>query len=163
MAKSRSMVTRARLNKCEAARKSTVKKLKTVEKKLKKHSKSKSPVKKSKRKSPKKSPTKKRTYKKKSMSKPRHAAHSYFAMVSPKKAKSENRKYKASKSPKKSPVKKRRYKKKSKSVSVKKVKPGSSQDVKMKMRKEMNARVPKATKNAVKNYGSGKYGDTGDF
>lgn len=151
MAKSRSMVTRARLNKCEAARKSTVKKLKTVEKKLKKHSKSKSAVKKSKR----KSPAKKRTYKKKSMSKPRHAAHSYFAMVSPKKAKSENRKYKARKSAKKSPAKKRRYMKKSKASSVKKVKPGSSQDVKMQMRKELKSRASKSAVKALKNYGAG--------
>jgi len=162
MAKSRSMVTRARLNKCEAARKSAVKKIKTAEKKVKKHRRSKPPVKQSRRKSPKKSPAKKRTYKKKSMSKQRHAGHSYFAMVYPKKAKSENRKYKSRKSPNKSPTNKRRYKKMSKSVAVKKVKAGSSQDAKKQMRKEMKSRVDKSTAKAVKNYGSGKGGKTGD-
>jgi hypothetical protein len=151
--------------KCEKALKSMKKKVKESEEKLKKCLKSKvrivlrkSPVKKSKRASPKKTPAKKRVYKKKSVTKPRHAAHSYYATVYPEKAKRENRRYKAHKSAKKSPAKKRKYKK---SSSVKKAKPGSSQDVKMQMRKEMNKRAAISSVRAINKYGSGG-GKTGE-
>ena len=72
-------------------------------------------------------------------------------MVSPEKAKRENRRYKARKSARKSPAKKRRYKK---SSSVKKVKPGSSQDVKMQMQRELNRKSSKAAVELVKKYGA---------
>lgn len=165
MVKSRSMVTRARLNKCEAARKSTVRKLKTAEKKVKKDRRRKSPAKQSKRRSPKKTTAKKRKYKKMGMSKVRHAPHSYFATVSPKKAGRINRKYKSEMRRSKSGsfANKRRYKKQSKAPTVKKVKAGSSQDVKKQMRSEMANRANRKNVEMVTKYGSGKGGNTGDM